>query len=68
MFPVIVEATRVLSPDVGATDRGPPEVENFTCHFFVKSIRFLFSAGNDLIRAKPRALSKAGGLLLLSEQ
>jgi len=47
----------VLSPDVGATDPRPPEIENFTCHFFVISIRFLFLAGNDLIRAKPRALS-----------
>ena len=45
----------MLSPDVGATDPGPPEVENFTCHFFVISIRFLFSAGNSLIRATPRA-------------
>lgn len=39
------------------TDPGPPEVQNFTCHFFV--IRFLLLAGNDLIRAKPRALSSS---------
>ena len=65
----------MLSPDVGATDPGPPEVENFTCHFFVIYIYsfFLFSRKwLDSCDAKGNGqaphLSKAGGLWLLSEQ